>query len=133
MQKIGYYPLKKMEKEGLVEKREVGDSHIKKYIYSITPKGEKEFLLLCTKALISQRRPFMEFDLPIYFLPFLERKKILPLFRLRFRFLNRARDWLRRKKVELRSAPKNQRLLISHHLKLITAEISFLKEMARDR
>lgn len=124
-----YYPLKKMEKEGLVERREVREDHIKKYIYRITSKGEREFLSLSRQALISQRRPFIEIDLPLYFLAFLNKEDILPLLRLRLRFLKKVKRWLRSKRNELKNSPKNHQLLIEHHLKLATAEMSFLREM----
>lgn len=124
-----YYPLKKMEREGLVEKKEVREDHIKKYLYRITPKGEKEFITLSRQALLSQKRPFIEIDLPLYFLSFLNKEDILPLLRLRLRFLKKVKLWLRRKRRELKNGPKNHQLLIAHHLKLANAEASFLQEM----
>jgi DNA-binding PadR family transcriptional regulator len=124
-----YYPLRKMEKEGLVEKREIREAHLKKYIYCITPKGEREFLHLAKDTFLSERRPFIDIDIPLYFLSFLNKQEVLPLLRLRLRFLIKVKRWLLGKKKELREAPKNIQLLLQHHLKLATAEKSFIKEM----
>ncbi|MCD6093609.1 MAG: PadR family transcriptional regulator [Candidatus Omnitrophica bacterium] len=124
-----YYPLRKMEGEGLVRKKEIKENHLKKYIYEITPKGEREFLRLCKSALSSQRRPFMEIDIPLYFLSFLKKEEILPFLRLHLRFLNRAHKWLKERKKEFRNLPKSIQLIIEHHIKLVKAEKIFLKEM----
>jgi DNA-binding PadR family transcriptional regulator len=52
-----YYPLKKMEQAALIKKEELqGETHLKKNMYSITPKGEREFYSLCQEALSSQKR-----------------------------------------------------------------------------
>ncbi len=124
-----YYPLKKMEAEGLIVKREIKGGRLKKFLYSITPKGEKEFIRLSKEALRSQRRPFIEIDIPLYFLDFLDKDEIFPILRLRMLFLKRVKDWLEKKRVELKSAPPNIQLLIRHHLKLASAERSFIKAM----
>ncbi|MCP4653018.1 MAG: PadR family transcriptional regulator [Candidatus Omnitrophica bacterium] len=125
-----YYPLRKMEKEGLIKKKEPKSSkHIKKYLYSITPKGEKIFLSLCKQAFLSQRRPFIELDIALYFLPFLDKKEIMPLLRLRLRFLEKVKEWLIEKKEELKRSPRNLTLLLDHHYKLALAEKAFLKDV----
>ncbi len=125
-----YYPLKKMEKEGLIRKKELKiKGHLKKYIYSITPQGEKEFFKLFRQSLLSQKRPFIESDIALYFISFLRGEDILPLLRLRLRFLENVKKWLFNKEKELKSAPKNLDLLLKHHLKLAAAEKDFIGEM----
>ena len=127
-----YYPLKKMEKEGFIKKKMLkGEKQLRKYVYFITPKGEKEFLSLCRKALLSQKRPFIDLDIPLYFLSFLSKEEIKLLLRVRLRFLERVRKWLIKKKNEFKNAPKNLLLLIQHHLKLAGAEKEFLKDMIK--
>ncbi len=125
-----YYPLKKMEKEGLIEKREKRN-HLKKYVYYITPRGEKEFFRLCKETLLSQKRPFLEWDIALYFLPFLNKKEILPLLRLRLLFLEKVKKWLEEKLEEFRNSPKNFFLLVNHHLRLVLAEKDFLKSLIK--
>jgi len=125
-----YYPLSRMEKEELIDKTATpGSQRQRKYIYSITAKGEKAFGQLCRKALLSQSRPFMELDIVLYFLPFLDRERIIPLLRLRLRFLRKVTKWLDLKYEELKNAGINLRLLLEHHNKLAATEISFIKQV----
>lgn len=125
-----YYPLRKMEREGLIEKKEFeGATHRKKYLYSITAKGEKAFLELCKKIMLSRRRPFIETDIAFYFLPFIKKNEIIPLLRLRLRFLEKVKNWLVEKQEDLCQAPKNLTLLLEHHFKLAIAEKEFLEQM----
>jgi DNA-binding PadR family transcriptional regulator len=125
-----YYPLKKMEQVGLIKKREVqGETHLKKYMYSITPKGEREFYGLCQEALSSEKRPFIDIDIPLYFLPYLDRKEVIARLRLRKRFLEKARQWLMAKLAIDQEFPNHQRLLLKHHLNLLNAEEEFVREI----
>ncbi len=124
-----YYPLQKMEKEGLVEKKEIKSARLRKYRYCITAKGEKEFSRLAKEALRSQRRPFIEIDIPLYFLAFLNKKEVLPLLRLRMRFLREVEQWLIEKQNQLEDSPRNIQLLLEHHLALVATEKVFLREM----
>ncbi|MBN2482939.1 MAG: PadR family transcriptional regulator [Candidatus Omnitrophica bacterium] len=124
-----YYPLQKMEKEGFVERKEVPQARLRKYTYCITSRGEREFSRLAKEALLSERRPFIEIDIPLYFLSFLNKEEVLPLLRLRMRFLREAENWLLTKRQELKSSPRNIQLLIGHHLGLVATERTFLKEM----
>jgi len=123
-----YYPLRKMEKEGLIKKKELKEKHFKKYVYSITPKGEKEFIKLYKEVLISQKRPFIDIDIPLYFLPYLEKKEILLRLRLRKRFLERAKQWLINKLELEKNFLPHQNLIFKHHFNLLEAEEKFLKE-----
>ena len=129
MQSI-YYPLSKMEEQGLVKKKEIkGENNLNKYTYHITPRGEKEFFELCRQIFLSQRQPFVELDVALYFLPFLDKKKILPLLRLRLWFLEKVKRWLLEKQKGYKDTPKNLTLLFKHHFKLASAEREFLKDM----
>ena len=128
-----YYPLRKMERTGLISKKETqGTQKLRKYIYSITPKGEKAFVQLCKEALLSQARPFLEMDVVLYFLPFLKDAELMPLFRLRLRFLQKVHTWLKGKKDELKNSPRNLTLLLNHHDKLARAEREFLEEVIKE-
>ncbi len=124
-----YYPLKKMEREGFIRKKSINQRDIKRYVYQITSKGDREFLRLCKEALVSQRRPFIELDIALYFLPFVDTKEVLPLLRLRSRFLDSVKQWLILKRKELKDSPRNLSLLIEHHFKLALAEKEFIKDM----
>lgn len=125
-----YYPLKVMEKRGLIKKivsREKG--RLLKYVYSLTPSGDREFLKLANEALISEKRPFIDIDIPLYFLPYLNKKDILPRLRLRRRFLEKVKLWLISNLKAKREFSPHQRLLLEHHHKLLITEDNFIKDM----
>jgi DNA-binding PadR family transcriptional regulator len=124
-----YYPLKKMEREGLIKKSELeGQTHLKKYMYSLTAKGEKEFVTLCNQALLSSKRPFIDIDIPLYFLPYLVKRDVLSRLRLRKRFLEKAKAWLMVKVNDTKEFLPYQTLLLKHHLNLLGAEEKFIQE-----
>lgn len=124
-----YYPLSKMEKEGLIKKKIFTSKHMRKYSYSITKQGEREFLKMCRQALLTPRRPFMELDIVLYFSTFLNKKDILPLLRLRLRFLEKVKKWLLARKEEYKFNSLELEFLLRHHYELAKAEKKFLKEI----
>jgi len=125
-----YYPLKIMEGEGLI-KRSVAKKkgRLTRYVYSITPAGTKKFLELALKALLSEKRPFIEIDIPLYFLPHLDKKGVMARLRLRKRFLEKVKQWLLDYIRPGAKLPVHQRLLLKHHLNLLNAEETFVEEI----
>jgi DNA-binding PadR family transcriptional regulator len=129
-----YYPLKNMEREGRIRKevvkRKVG---ITRYNYSLTPHGNREFLNLALGALLSRKRPFIDIDIPLYFLPYLkkEKKKVMARLRLRKIFLKKAKDWLFTKLKTTKKSLTHQQLLLRHQLNLLNAEENFLGDIIR--
>ena len=127
-----YYPLKMMEKAGVIKKdttRERG--RLERHVYSLTTRGNKEFIKLAMEALLSQKRPFIDIDIPLYFLPYLEKKKVFAHLRVKKRFLEKVRKWLTgnlRRKGEFSS---HQKLLLKHHLNLLNTEEGFVDEVIR--
>jgi len=70
-----YYPLKLLAEQGYVEKRIGRQGHRpEKYIYSITEKGKDYFQKLLRKNMLVLKRPFINIDLSLYFLPQLDKK-----------------------------------------------------------
>jgi len=127
-----YYPLKMMEKRGLIKKniaREKG--RLEKQVYSLTARGNKEFLKLAMEALLSQKRPFIDIDIPLYFLPYLEKKKVFAHLRLKKRFLEKVKGWLSNNLKGKDKFSPHQRLLLKHHLNLLNAEDSFVNEVMK--
>lgn len=121
-----YYPLKIMEEKGLITKKEAqGQEGPSRYIYSITQKGKKEFSKLALDTLISQKRPFIDIDIPLYFLPLLEKKEVISRLRLRKRFLEKVKGWLADNLELSKNFPTHQRMLLKHHLNLLNAEEDF--------
>ncbi len=127
-----YYPLKVMEDKGFItkEKRQ-SQQRPARYIYSITEKGEKEFSRLALDTLMSQRRPFIDIDIPLYFLLYLEKKEVLSRLRLRKRFLEKVKAWLANNLELSQEFPIHQRMLFKHHLNLLNAEESFVEDITK--
>lgn len=127
-----YYPLKIMEKRGLIKKDTAkGRGTLLRYVYSITSEGNKEFLKLAMEALLSEKRPFIDIDIPLYFLPFLEKREVIARLRLRKRFLEKVKGWLTANLNAEEEFPPHQRLLLKHHLNLLHAEENFVEEIIR--
>lgn len=127
-----YYPLKVMEAKGLIKRKIVqAPGRLFRYVYSITARGEKDFLSLAKEALLSQKRPFIDIDIPLYFLPYLEKKEVLARLRLRKRFLEKVKRWLAANLEAKEKFPAHQKLLLRHHANLLAAEERFVEEILR--
>ncbi len=120
-----YYPLKKMEKLGLIDK-DVGreGKWPEKFIYRITPKGEKIFRHLVTESFLSIERPFFNIDLSVYFLQYVD--PMIAQRKLKGRLIS-----LRRIKRNIESFldkdisqyPRHLGVILEHDLELTKAEI----------
>ena len=129
-----YYPLKKMEKLGLI-KKDVGREGRwpEKYVYSLTPKGEKIFEHLITESFLSIERPYFNIDLSLYFLPYVEKKIAKRQLRGRIIFLRRIRRDLQGLQKTMKTSPKREpngqkhvTVILDHDLDLVEAEIRSL-------
>ncbi|MBF0571914.1 MAG: PadR family transcriptional regulator [Candidatus Omnitrophica bacterium] len=119
-----YYPLKKMESSGLVEK-EMGRREGRfpeKYVYRITPKGRKKFDELIGQSFLSIERPFFQIDLAFYFLPLVDKNMAKRRLKIRFTLLKKVKKEL----TLLQSAAKTKilSLILQHDLDLVEAEIN---------
>lgn len=127
-----YYPLKVMEQHGLIRKKVVTTTtQLTRHMYTITPRGSKEFVTLAKQALLSEKRPFIDIDIPLYFLPHLEEREVVARLRLRKRFLEKVKLWLLNKLDVKKEFPPHQRLLLKHHLNLLRAEENFVEEIVK--
>ncbi len=119
-----YYPLKKMEKLGLI-KKDVGREGRwpEKYVYSLTGKGEKIFEHLITESFLSIERPYFNIDLSLYFLPYVEKKIAKRQLRGRIFFLRRIRRDLQGLQKTMKTSQKHVKVILDHDLDLVEAEI----------
>lgn len=124
-----YYPLKKMEKLGLV-KKDVGreGKWPEKYVYSLTSKGDKIFDHLVTESFLSIERPYFNIDLALYFLQYVEKGIAKRQLRGRVMFLKRIKRDLENVKKNLKNPQKHLQVILDHDLDLVEAEI---KSIAR--
>lgn len=124
-----YYPLKKMEKMGLI-KKDVGREGRwpEKYIYSLTAKGEKVFEHLIAESFMSIERPYFNIDLSLYFLNYVDKALVYRQLRGRILFLRRIRKDLENLKKNVKSSQKHLALILDHDLDLVEAEIKSLSK-----
>ena len=119
-----YYPLKKMEKLGLVHK-DVGreGKWPEKFVYSITPKGKKIFDHLINESFLSIERPYFNIDLSLYFLPYVDQRIAKRRLRARVIFLNRIKRELEALKKKIKLTSSHLHIILDHDLALVMAEI----------
>jgi len=126
-----YYPLKKMEKLGLV-KKDIGreGKWPEKFVYSLTPKGANIFSHLITESFISIERPYFNIDLSLYFLQYVDKKIATRQLRGRVMFLKRIRRNLEQLKVKIKASQKHLIIIIDHDLDLVEAEIKSIVKLS---
>lgn len=128
-----YYPLKKMEKLGLI-KKDVGreGKWPEKYVYSLTKKGEKIFDHLITESFLSIERPYFNIDLSLYFLQYVDKKIAKRQLRGRVLFLRRIRRELKAFKKGMRKkAQEHLEVILDHDLDLVEAEINSIARLIK--
>ena len=126
-----YYPLKKMEKLGLIEK-DVGREGRwpEKFVYSLTAKGSKIFDHLVTESFISIERPYFNIDLSLYFLPYVDKKIARRQLRARVIFLKRITRQLKNIETNLSPSRKHLQVILNHDLDLVEAEIKSISQLS---
>jgi len=129
--KVGsiYYPLRKMEAEGLISKRIARNRRRpEKHIYSITKKGEERFFELLNKSFLSIQRPYFNIDLSLYFLPYVKKTIAKRRLKARYNLLNRIKRGLEEQKLDFK---KNFHLsiILDHNLRLAKSEIKFISHL----
>ena len=121
-----YYPLKIMERQGLVQKETKRQQRRpEKFIYRITAKGEAKFEKLIEKSLLALERPFLNVDIALYFLPFLNKKLVLRRLRVRQKGLERVKSWLLGTRSQKKNLKPHHLAILSHNIELVKAEIQF--------
>ena len=125
-----YYPLRKMERLGLVNK-DVGreGKWPEKFVYCITPKGEKIFEHLITESFLSIERPYFNIDLSLYFLPYVDKKIASRHLKARVIFLKRIQRDLENLEKNIKSSSQHLKIILEHDLALVTAEIRSISSL----
>ena len=127
-----YYPLRRLEKKGLVIKRPGRKGkRPAKFVYSITKEGAAAFEQLLNKNLLTFQRPIFNVDLSLYFLPLVKSGLALSRLRSRIRGMNRIMRWLQARKRDLQKEGKPYHLLsiIEHQIELTKADIRFTQNL----
>jgi len=126
-----YYPLKKMEKLGLI-KKDVGreGKFPEKYVYRLTPKGEKIFDHLVTESFSSIERPYFNIDVSLFFLQYVDKKIAQRNIRARILLLKRIRRDLVTYKKKMIEGKKHLQVILDHQIDLVDAEINSINKLA---
>ena len=127
-----YYTLKKLEQEGLVTKwSTVSGRRPKKYVYSLTAKGQEEMKELLLKNITYLHRPSFNLDISLYFLNFLNSQDVVKTLKGRLRELRKLRFLLDRQKKELETeaAKKKEYIIMAHNIRVTEAEMEFVHDL----
>lgn len=128
-----YYPLRILEKKGLVLKRAAKPGRRpERIVYALTPKGEVRFNELLNKSLIKLKRPHFSLDLSLYFLHYIRPSIAKRRLRARLHILNQLSRSLE-KMIESKSKKKNLPIdrILEHNFKMLQAESLFLANLIK--
>lgn len=130
-----YYPLRILEKKGLVIKklRRKG-KRPEKFVYKITEEGKETFEKLLNDNFLTFQRPFFNIDLSLYFLPLVKSGLARSRLRSRLRGMRRIMRWLKERKASLKEEGRSYHLLaiIEHQIELTKADIKFTHNLIRN-
>ena len=128
-----YYPLRSLEKKGLVTKQiKKQGKRPQRFVYGLTPKGENRFSELLAESFLNFKRPQFSLDLSLYFLDYIEPGIALRRLRGRLLILERLCGELR----EMVDSLKKKRSLtlasiLEHNLEMVETESKFLSHLIK--
>lgn len=129
-----YYPLRRLERKGLVVKS-LGrkGKRPEKFIYKITREGEKVFEQLFNANVLTFTRPIFNVDLSLFFLPLVKSGIARSHLRSRLRGMGRILQWLEKRRDSLEQAgqPYHLRAIIDHQITLTKADIQFTRHLIK--
>ncbi len=130
-----YYPLRKLEKKGLVTKRPGRKGkRPAKFIYKITKEGERVFEKLLNDNFLTFQRPVFNIDLSLYFLPLVKSGLAKSRLRSRLRGMQKILHWLNERRSSLEQQGKSHHLLaiIEHQIELAKTDINFTQNLIKN-
>ncbi len=127
-----YYPLSRLEKKGLVSKKQdkMGKRPAK-YVYKITKEGEGVFERLLNNNFLSFERPVFNVDISLYFLPLVKKGIAQSRLRSRLRGMKKIMSWLKKRRTQLEQEKEPYHLfaILDHQIELTKADIKFTKNL----
>ncbi|MFH1889023.1 MAG: PadR family transcriptional regulator [Candidatus Omnitrophota bacterium] len=123
-----YYPLRIMEKEGLVTKKiSKAGRRPQRLTYALTRKGKDRFSQLLTKSLLDFKRPQFSLDLSLYFLDYMNPHIAKRRLCARTVVLVRLAEGLKQTLASLRKKdPPSLTYILEHNLQMVETEHKFL-------
>jgi DNA-binding PadR family transcriptional regulator len=129
-----YYPLRVLEKKGLVVKRIVKQpNRPSRLIYSLTDQGEVRFNNLLLRSFLDFKRPRFSLDISLYFLRYVKPKILKRRIQVRIRLLERISRGLGQMIHSLKSKKSSSFLwlILEHNLEMINTEVRFLERLLK--
>jgi len=126
-----YYPLRVLEKKGLVIKRaNKQGKRPQRYIYELTAKGEARFKEMLTHSFLNFKRPQFSLDLSLYFLHYLKPDIVKRRLRARLQVLKKLSASLKETSVSLRKNGVSSLVhILEHNLQMVDTESRFLSAL----
>jgi len=128
-----YYPLKILEKKGLVIKRiSKPGRRPQRFVYKLTTKGDIHFKELLKQSLLNFKRPQFSLDLSLYFLHYIKPAIARRRLRARLFVLDRLTKGLRQMINSLRNKRTPSLFyILKHNLQMVEAESEFLAKLIK--
>jgi DNA-binding PadR family transcriptional regulator len=128
-----YYPLRVLEKKGLVIKRiSKPGRRPERIVYELTPKGLERFNKLLSKSLLNFKRPQFNLDLSLYFLHYMKPSIARRRLSARLHILDKISQEL---KLMVKSSERKKGLslwrILDHNLGMLEAEKEFLTSLIK--
>jgi len=126
-----YYPLRILEKKGLVVKKKSKEGRRpERIVYALTEKGNNRFEELLSKSLLLLKRPQFSLDLSLYFLHYMKPAVVKRRLKARLLILKKIGRSLQLM-IRHQVSGKNQALprILDHNLKMLEAESVFLTNL----
>lgn len=128
-----YYPLKILEKKGLLTKQAGKKGRRpERFVYCLTDKGKERFELLLSKNLLNFKRPQFTLDLSLYFLSYLPvnlaRRRLAARLSILKKISSGITQMLNSRDLK-DSLPHSQ--ILEHNLCLLKAESGFLSSLLK--
>jgi len=128
-----YYPLRILEKKGLVVKRISRQGRRpQRLVYELTPKGEGRFRELLSESFLNFNRPQFSLDLSLYFLNDIYPEVAKRRLRARMLILQKLSSTLKKtvSSLKVKRSSSSVRIL-EHNLQMVETESKFLNSLIK--
>ncbi|MDP2927284.1 MAG: helix-turn-helix transcriptional regulator [Candidatus Omnitrophota bacterium] len=128
-----YYPLKILEKKGLLTKQTVKKGRrLERFVYCLTSKGKERFEKLLSKNFLNFKRPQFTLDLSLYFLSFMKPALARRRLKKRLEILDKISAGMEKmfNSKELKNSLPLLRIM-EHNFCLLRAESTFLGSLLK--
>lgn len=128
-----YYPLRILEKKGLVVKRISRQGRRpQRLVYELTPKGEGRFRELLSESFLNFNRPQFSLDLSLYFLDDIYPQVAKRRLRARMLILQKLSSTLKKtvSSLKVKRSSSSVRIL-EHNLQMVETESKFLNSLIK--